>query len=102
MLGSFPPELRGRLAATSLLRSEEPTLSCNHSSRSYRDERAGGLGVVPQGKFSSKGKSLLQFYFLYRRIGSHPCELPRRARYCTQIHLKNRLILSFYIDYFRI
>ena len=30
MLGSFPPELRGRLAATSLLRSREPTLSCNH------------------------------------------------------------------------
>jgi hypothetical protein len=31
MLGSFPPELRGRLAATSLLRSREPTLSCNHT-----------------------------------------------------------------------
>ena len=39
MLGSFPPELSGRLAATSLLRSREPTLSCNHSSQSYRDER---------------------------------------------------------------
>ena len=42
MLGSFPPELRGRLAATSLLRSREPTLSCNHPSRLYRDERAVG------------------------------------------------------------
>src|ERR1017187_10830489 len=32
MLGSFPPELLVVFTATSLLRSEEPTLSCNQFS----------------------------------------------------------------------
>jgi len=41
MLGSFPPELSGRLAATSLLRAREPTLSCNHPFRRLHREMGG-------------------------------------------------------------
>jgi hypothetical protein len=54
MLGSFPPELRGRLAATSLLRSKEPTLSCNHSSRHYCSVSAHTLQVVIKTSFTSQ------------------------------------------------
>jgi hypothetical protein len=44
MLGSFPPELLVVFTATSLLRSEEPTLSCNQLSTF--DRSMSGLPLV--------------------------------------------------------
>src|ERR1017187_7970053 len=76
MLGSFPPELRGRLAATSLLRSREPTLSCNHSSRLFRDEWATAGQPANHRTNQLEARSLKPPYFatkLYARAYSFFC-----------------------------